>query len=71
VDLALATIATSRQQQSWLHRILSAVGFSQGLSASQQCFSLTTNQHQPGLSARQTTSEQAVYLLCQHFPTVN
>jgi len=37
----------------------SLVGFSQGLSASQQCFPLTTNQHQPGLSAQKPTSEQA------------
>jgi len=37
----------------------SFVGFSQGLSASQQYFPLTTNQHQPGLSAQKLTSEQA------------
>ena len=35
----------------------SLVGFSHGLSASQQCFSLTTNQHQPGLSAQKLTNE--------------
>jgi len=40
----------------------SLVGFSQGLSASQQCFSLTTNQHQPGLSAQKPTSEHAHWL---------
>jgi len=40
----------------------SLVGFSQGLSVSQQCFSLTTNQHQSGLSAQKHTSEQAEYL---------
>ena len=37
------------------------VGFSQDLSTSQQCFPLTTNQHQPGLSAQKPTSEKAVY----------
>jgi len=40
----------------------SLVGFSQGLSASQQCFSLTTSQHQLGLSAQKPTNEQAVGL---------
>jgi len=35
------------------------VGSSQGLSASQQCFPLTTNQHQSGLSVQKPTSEQA------------
>ena len=43
--------------------VCSLVGFSQGLSASQQCFSLTTNQHQPGLSFQKPTSEQAEYVL--------
>ena len=38
----------------------SLVGFSQGLSVSQPCFPLTTNQHQRGLSAHKPTSEQAV-----------
>ena len=37
----------------------SLVGFNQGLSASQQCFPLTTNQHQPDLLAQKPTSEQA------------
>jgi len=37
----------------------SLVDFSQSLSISQQCFSLTTNQHQPNLSAQKPTSEQA------------
>jgi len=36
----------------------SLVGFSQGLSASQYCFLLTINQHQPGLSAQKPTIEQ-------------
>ena len=40
----------------------SLVGFSQGLSASQQCFSLTINQHQSGLSAQKPTSEHALYM---------
>jgi len=38
----------------------SFVGFSQSLSANQQCFPLTTNQHQPDLSAQKSTSEQAL-----------
>jgi len=38
----------------------SFIGFSQSLSASQQCFLLTTDQHQPGLSAQKPTNEQAV-----------
>jgi len=37
----------------------SLVGFSQGLSVMVQCFSLTTNQHQLGLSAQKPTSEHA------------
>jgi len=37
----------------------SLVGFGQGLSTSQRCFPLTTNQHQPDLSAHKSTSEQA------------
>ena len=41
----------------------SLVGFSQGLSASQQCFPLTTNQHQPGLSVQKPSSEQTDWLL--------
>jgi len=36
----------------------SLVGFSQGLSAIVQYFPLTTNQHQPSLSAQKPTSEQ-------------
>ena len=36
----------------------SLVGFSHDLSASQQYFPLTTNQHQPDLSAQKPTSEQ-------------
>jgi len=38
----------------------SLIGFRQSLSASQQCFSLTTNPHQPNLSAQKPTSEHAV-----------
>jgi len=46
----------------------SLVGFSQDLSASQQCFPLTPNQHQPGLSAQKPTSEQAICVLLR-YPT--
>jgi len=38
-------------------------GFSQGLSTMIQCYPLTTNQHQLGLSAQKPTSEQADVLL--------
>ena len=34
-----------------IHSACSLVGFSQDLSVNQQCFPLTTNQHQPSLSA--------------------
>ena len=34
----------------------------QGLSASQQYFSLTTNQHRPGLSAQKPTNERDDYI---------
>ena len=37
----------------------SFVGFRQDLSASQQYFSLTTNQHQPSLAAQKPIDEQA------------
>ena len=49
-----------RERGAWkIQSVCSLIGFSQGLLASQQCFSLTTNQHQPGLSAQKPTSEQA------------
>ena len=41
------------------HQPCSLVSFSHGLSAMVQCFSLTTNQYQPGLSAQKPTNEQA------------
>ena len=47
--------------------VCSLVGFSQGLSASQQCFPLITNQHQPGLSAQKPSSEQALFSLSLKF----
>ena len=47
-----------------LQLVCSLVGFSQCLSVSQQCFPLTINQHQPGLSAQKPTSEQTEYC-CQ------
>ena len=40
------------------YRVCSFVDFSQSLSINQQCFSLTTNQHQSNLSAQKPTSEQ-------------
>ena len=40
-------------------------GFSHDLSVGQQYFSLTTNQHQPDLSAPKPTSEQADHLINQ------
>jgi len=40
-------------------RACSLIGFSQGLSANQHCFSLTINQHQLNLSAQKSTSERA------------
>ena len=59
------------------HSAYSLVGFSQSLSASQQYFSLTTNQHQPGLSAQKPTNEHAdccmqyiVYRHIQAFYTI-
>ena len=41
------------------HTACSLDGFNKCLSASQQCFSLTTNQHQPDFSAQKPTSEHA------------
>ena len=61
-----------RRKLMWMHAILSMpwtvaacsfVDSSQGLSVSQQYFSLTTNQHQPGLSTQKPTSEHALKLL--------
>ena len=52
----------SNQMQDCVQPAYSLVGFRQSLSASQQCFSLTTNQHQSGLSVQKPTSEQAEYL---------
>ena len=49
-----------RKQQ---YSVSSLVGFRQGLSASQQYFPLTTNQHQPSLSAQKPTSEQTTHLM--------
>ena len=45
--------------------VCSFIGFSQDLSVSQQCFSLTINQHQSDLSAQKPTSEQVKCLLSQ------
>ena len=52
---------------SFLHCVLSfelfsLIGFSPRLSIMVQYFSLTTNQHQPALSAQKPTSEQAGYM---------
>ena len=40
----------------------SLVSFSQGLSASQQCFPLITNQHQPDLSVQKPTNARTKQL---------
>jgi len=52
----------SSQHEMFSRQACSLVGLSQDLSAMIQCFPLTTNQHQPGLSVQKPTSEQAEYL---------
>jgi len=55
----IATEPNTYVNQISYHPACSLVGFSQGLSANQQCFPLIINQHQSGLSAQKPTSEQA------------
>ena len=51
--------ATCEVPASFHWSACSLVGFSQDLSAMIQCFPLTANQHQPGLSTQKPTNEQA------------